>query len=101
MENIIKKIEALEALLLNQRTKFSDKKHLDIKEAAVYLNLSTSTLYKMTSRKELTHYIPGGKKIYFQKSELDDWISAAKVTSVEEVIREVDSYLHRTSKSKK
>lgn len=95
MEIIIKKLEALEALVKNQKYKYKDKEFLDVKEAAGYLNLSTSTLYKMTSRKELPHYIPGGKKIYFRKRELDEWISEAKVTTIEEVNRKVDDYLNR------
>lgn len=97
MEIIIKKLEAIEASIVKQ--KVLHKEFLDIKEASGYLNLSTSALYKMTSRKELPHYVPGGKKIYFKKSELDEWITEGRVESLNQFSEVVDDYLNRNSKS--
>lgn len=93
MEDIIQKLKKIEELLLAQI--FEGKEHLDVKEASIYLNLSTSAIYKMTSRKEIPHYVPGGKKIYFNKSELDAWIRAAKVPSTSEYDEGVGDYLRR------
>ncbi len=97
MEIIIKRLEAIEASIAKQE--FLQKEILDMKEAAGYLNLSTSALYKMTSRKELPHYVPGGKKIYFKKSELNEWINGGRVESLNQFSQEVDNYLNRNSKS--
>lgn len=96
MENIVQKLKEIEELLLSQR--YDGKEHLDVKEASIYLNLSTSAIYKMTSRKEIPHYIPGGKKIYFNRSELDSWIKAAKVPSTSEFDEGVSDYLRRNQK---
>jgi excisionase family DNA binding protein len=31
-------------------------------------------LYKLTSGKEIPHYKPRGKMIYFAKEDLDEWL---------------------------
>lgn len=61
--------------------KEENQKLLNFVEAAKYLSLSQSHLYKLTSTKRITHYKPGGKIIYFMKSELDDWVYSKQITS--------------------
>lgn len=51
---------------LHEKTVFS------LDEAAIYLTISKSTLYKLTSRKEIAHYRTG-KLIYFRREDLDAW----------------------------
>lgn len=51
------------------------KEHLTSKEAAEYLHISMSTLYKHTSAGILPFYRPNGKLIIFKRTELDDWIT--------------------------
>ena len=58
---------------------------LDLKQAAEYLKLKPSYLYSLTHQKKIPHFKPGGKKIYFDKVELNKWITASKIKSVEEV----------------
>lgn len=52
----------------------STKEILNFEEATTYLSMSSSHLYKLTSSKEIPHYKPSGKLIYFKKSELNQWI---------------------------
>lgn len=61
------------------------KEFLTTKEAATYLGMALSYLYKMTSRKSIPFYTPTGKKIYFKKSELDEWMNSSRVATNEEV----------------
>jgi len=96
--DIFQKIEKIEALLTKQNA--LTKEFLTLEETAEYLDLSKSAVYKMTSKKEIPFYNPGGKKIYFKKSELHQWIITGKSISNDEVEVEVDSYLSRTQKSK-
>jgi excisionase family DNA binding protein len=51
-----------------------NEKPLNLFEAAEYLNISRSYLYKLTGSKQITHFKPHGKKIYFQKSDLNKWL---------------------------
>ena len=56
-----------------------------IEEAAEYLGVSKSHLYKLTSKSEIPHYKPNGKTIYFKRIDLDNWALRRRVASREEV----------------
>jgi excisionase family DNA binding protein len=43
-------------------------------EACDFLQVSKSTLYKLTHRKRIKFYNPGGKRLYFKKSDLLEWV---------------------------
>jgi len=98
MEIILKKLEKLEVLI--ERQYILSKEILSLEEAAQYLQLSKSCLYKMTSRKEVNYYVPGGKRIYFRRSELETWILNSRVNSVNDLETNMEVYLSRTQKSK-
>jgi excisionase family DNA binding protein len=98
MEIILKKLEKLEVLI--ERQYILSKEILSLEEAAQYLHLSKSCLYKMTSRKEVNYYVPGGKRIYFRRSELETWILNSRVSSVNELETNMEVYLSKTQKSK-
>jgi excisionase family DNA binding protein len=66
---------------------------LTLEEAVDYLSLSKSALYKLTSRKEITFYNPGGKKIYFRKAELENWIISKRIASNDEIQELSDAFL--------
>lgn len=61
-----------------------EKKFLTVEEAALYLGISTSAVYKLTYGKKLPFYKPNGKKLYFKKKELEDWIEQGKMYSHED-----------------
>ena len=50
------------------------KEIMTISECATYTGLSTSYLYKLTSKKEIPFFKPMGKRVYFKRSELDQWL---------------------------
>lgn len=60
-----------------------DRQPLTFEEATSYLRVSRSYLYKLTSAGSIPHYKPEGKIIYFEKSELDDWIFRNRIPSKE------------------
>ncbi len=97
MEFIQKEIKELKKLLLAQN--IQQKEILTVDDAIIYLQLSKSCLHKMTSNKEIPFYKPGGKKIYFKKSELDAWVFKGKITSNNELECDVENYLSRTNKN--
>jgi excisionase family DNA binding protein len=97
MELFQQQLDKIEALLKKQNA--LSKEVLTLEEAAEYLQLSKSCLYKMTSNKEISHYVPGGKKIYFRRTELDNWVFNSKVTPSSEFDQEIENYLSRTQKS--
>ena len=47
---------------------------LTLKEAALYAGISTSYLYKLTSKRSIPFYRPETKLIFFRRTELDIWL---------------------------
>lgn len=63
----------------------SNKQTLSIDEAAIYSALSVSYLYKLTSTQQIPHFKPRGKIIYFDRSELDEWLRQNRVKTTAEI----------------
>lgn len=83
MHRIEKEIVEIKEYIQQQKVIF--KEILTLTEAAIYLDVSTSYLYKLTSQRKITHYKPGSKLIFFKKKELDDWIIKGEVSSIEKL----------------
>ena len=89
MQNtILKKLTAIENLLKGQT-----EKPLTFNEAAQYLDISKSYLYKLTCKNQVPHFKPTGKRIYFSKSELDTWLLRNPVKSTTDIEQEADDYI--------
>jgi excisionase family DNA binding protein len=71
---------------------------LSLNEAAKFLKSSKSFMYKMTSQKHIPHYVPSGKRIYFKKSDLEDWLLKNRIPSGSEIEADTESFLCQTSK---
>ena len=67
-------------------------------EAARYLGLKPSYLYKMMMRRAIPYYKPGGKLCYFAKEDLDAWLK--RVKSQGEIDSEASRYLVAREKNK-
>lgn len=61
------------------------KDELTTKEAALYLGMSVSTLYKKTMNNEIPFYRPSGRQIYFKRQELSQWILRNRNATNEEM----------------
>lgn len=85
------KIETLEKKLnrIDRRLRAYTEKPLSTKEAAEYLCISVSTIHKLTSKGEVTHYKPNGKQMYFKKVDLRKYAFANKQKSVEELVNSI------------
>lgn len=92
-------IELKEIKELLKKQIIQQKEILTIEEASEFLGLSTSRLYKMTSNKEIPYYKPGGKKVYLNRKELEQWILNSRVASVNDLDDELENYLSRTNKN--
>lgn len=82
-EIILKRLESIEKMLTEQT--MLKKEVLNFNEGALYLELSQSHLYKLTSGGIIPHYKPNGKKIYFQRQELNSWLLRNRAGSIKEV----------------
>lgn len=58
---------------------------LNASKAAEYLCITKGLLYKLTSQHRLPFFKPMGKRIFFRKSELDQWLNAGRVATEAEL----------------
>lgn len=63
---------------------------LTIQQAAAFLCLTVPTIYSKVSKRELP-YMKQGKRLYFAKSELSQYLKAGKKKTSEEL--EAENYL--------
>ena len=78
VESVLRKLEPVENLLqrldLLENSIYTTKKVFTFQEACMYIGVSESMLYKLTASKEIPHYKPRCKMVYFAKEELDEWL---------------------------
>lgn len=61
------------------------KEILTLEEAAIFLGISKSCLYKMTHKQIVPFYKPNNKLVYFERSELVKWIRSCRVASMDQI----------------
>jgi len=76
-------------------TELQGKEFLTLAEAAIFLGVSKSFLYKLTSSNKITFYRPTLKIIYFNKQELTDWIFQQKIEASQAAPQIVSRLNHR------
>ena len=80
VNEIVERLERIERHLSEQSFK-----PMSVQEAAAYLHISKSGVYRLTSQGLVGHYKPSGKKLYFDKKDLDSWVRKNRVASPEEI----------------
>lgn len=73
-------------------TIYCTKEVLTSDEAAAYMGVSKSYLYKLTMRKEIPHYKPMGKMCYFKRVELEAWLQSNRVATDSELTQKAQAY---------
>ena len=82
MERLSERLTALEAIIRKLEPVV-----FTFSEACMYIGVSESMLYKLTANKEIPHYKPRGKMIYFAKEELDEWLLQNHELAVDDATR--------------
>ncbi|MCZ4245840.1 helix-turn-helix domain-containing protein [Pedobacter punctiformis] len=65
---------------------------LTIDEASKFLNLAKATVYTLTSAGKIP-VIKKGKRLYFTKQELMNWLKKGRKKTIEEIEEEAASYV--------
>jgi excisionase family DNA binding protein len=91
---LLDKVSRIEQLL--SKGKGADdqlKQMLTTNEAAVYMGVSLSTMYKMTHRRELPVYKPSGGKVYLKREDINTYLSKHRLMSQAEIEQEAINYV--------
>lgn len=78
------RVKSLEQLL------HQGKDVLTLEEAAKFMGIARSSLYKMTHEQTIPFYKPNGKMIFFEKSDLLAWVRKNRVASEAEISEEAE-----------
>lgn len=74
------------------KTIFCTKEVLTSDEAARYMGISKSYLYKLTMKQEIPHFKPMGKMCYFNRVELEQWLQSNRVATSSEISQKANAY---------
>lgn len=78
--------------LIAENTIFTTKEVLTSNEAARYMGISMSYLYKLTMRAKIPHFKPMGKMCYFNRLELEQWLQSNRVSTGTELNQKAQAY---------
>lgn len=97
LENLIQ--NSVRQALSEQNEKPIENKDaiLSIDEAGNFLRLAKQTLYGFTSKNEIP-FFKKGKKLYFRKAELEQWLLDGKQKTLQEIQAEVIKDIHKKGK---
>lgn len=87
MDDIKRQLDRIE-----QYAGIASKEVLDLEEAITYTGCARSTLYRLTSAKEIPHY-KLGQALRFKKSELDEWLTRTRVATNKEIESRAVTYM--------
>ena len=88
-EQILEKLSKIESLYRLQPT----KEIFNFAEACTFLSYSKSYLYKLTYSRQIPHYKPNRKMLYFKKSDLEAWLLRNRVKTADEIAQEAIDYV--------
>lgn len=94
MEEKLKQV----ADLITANTIITTKEVLTSDEAARYLGVSLSCLYKWTMSRAIPHYKPMGKMCYFNRKELEEWLQRNRVQTDDELEEQAQTILRKGGK---
>lgn len=88
---ILEKLAQLEGKIEEQN--LLQKEVLTFNDVCKYLDISSSHLYKLTSQKQIPHFCPQGKKLYFNRTEVDQWLMRNRQETTEDIETAAANYL--------
>lgn len=82
VDALTKKVESLSNVVC------AAKEVLNLEEAAIFLGVAKSSLYKMTHNQTIPYYKPNNKMVYFERFELLKWLRSCPVASTQQIDEE-------------
>jgi excisionase family DNA binding protein len=97
MKNISQEFEEVKRLIKLQNC--LKKKVLNIEEASQLTGLRIPTLYKYSSEGKIPVYKPEGKRLFFKRTELENWLLRNKQKSNYELENEVRNEMNKKNRN--
>lgn len=88
MQEILDKLKVIENYTL-----LAAKNVLCFDDVVLLTGLSKSHLYKLTCTRQIPHYKPNGKHIYFDRNEVEAWMKQNRVNTALEAEQAAAAYI--------
>jgi prophage regulatory protein len=93
--SVINVMTEIRNLLLLQKDIFT------INEVSSYTGFEKSYIYKLTSSRKIPHFkSPGGKNVFFKKSEINNWLTQNRIKTLEEINSEANEEVTKLKKQR-
>lgn len=86
-QELNEKLDGLRSLILA-----TTKEVLTITECAFFTGISVSHLYRLTSQRDIPFYKPMGGKIYFKRTEIENWLLQGRQATDSELSSKATTY---------
>lgn len=94
-EIILEKLNSIENAIEKLNTvSNTDDDFMNIEEASSFLGFTKSSIYGMTHERKIPHF-KVGKRLYFKKADIVNWITSTKITTKQELNERADIYLSK------
>ena len=92
-ETILKAVESIEQQTAMLRGLLSQKdepttEFLTIHQAAQMMGITVNGVYRLTHMKKIAYYRPTGKRVYFKKADIENYLSQNRVKTETEIVSE-------------
>ena len=95
---LYQKLTSIETILLSRSDQQSEADQiLSVQKAAELINLTVPTVYGLVQRSAIP-VSKQGKRLYFSKFELIDWIKEGRKKTAAEISREASSFINKRNK---
>lgn len=91
---LYEKLNSIENILLNQSNQPESDQLLTIQQAGEYIKLTPPTIYGLVSKNTIP-YSKKGKRLYFSKLQLMEWIQQGRRKTIDEVNAEANTYIKK------
>ncbi len=106
-EIIIQRLDSIERLLIEMKSGsrienapiWKGNELMNVQQVAEYLSLAVQTIYSLVHKMEIPNF-KRGKRLYFKRTEIDDWIGQSRRKTMVEIEQEASNYLIRKRKAK-
>lgn len=88
-EIIINKLSRIEKYIIGLKEIFN------IEELAEYTGFRQSYIYKLVHLGSIPYYKPSGKKLFFSRKEIDEWLLKNRYQTDEEIEKEAVNYVYK------
>lgn len=94
-EIILEKLNSIEKAIEKLNAVSNDEQEfMNLEQVSSFIGLAKPTVYGLTHKRKIPHF-KAGKRLYFKKSDIMNWITSSKVKTKQEINQMVDEYIYR------